>query len=65
MIYQKVMISVKKDLLEIIILLVIAIVFMLIYVTYVIIDERNGIKESFLSIHFIMKLIIFYIWIWL
>lgn len=35
------MISVKKDLLEIIILLVIAIVLMLIYVTYVIIDERK------------------------
>lgn len=31
----------KKDLLEIIILLVIAIVLMLIYVTYVIIDERK------------------------
>lgn len=35
------MVSVKKDLLEIIILLVIAIVLMLIYVTYVIIDERK------------------------
>ena len=41
MLYKKVVVIASKYLLEIIILLVIAIVLTLIYVTYVIIDERK------------------------